>query len=1024
VRRLAVSLALVSCATLAGAPVHAASADAAFAFRFDLPAAAPACSPQPGGVATAWLFRGETETMTLVFDSGLVLLRQPDGRLDDDGGEFRSGGPVGALALAGDGAGATLTLVAPGAGCSPLQHTGTRIAAADTERPQALAEAWQLLLAAERDARRGQFATALAGADRAVQLRAHRLGADHALALMAEHRRLGVLAAAGRSADVLAGAEALLQRAASHPSQRLRFTLESGYTRAQVGRGLAAQVLTRAQRLVVEAALHLGDDDPLMVALHSDLGRGYRDTQRFEESIRVYERNVAVLSRTEAPDSRARLTAEVLLAGAMQEAGQLDEAAARQESLVAHTAARFGPDDELSQLALSNLASTHDQLKNFDRGFELFRQLHATRARTLGERHPRTLFAKRAVAYHQWRSGQRDAGIATNGELVDAYTDVYGPDHGETLWTIHNSVVYLQGAERLHEALAMAGRVVDSVERQQDWIGLASQTRQSLFSRWANTYKIKAQLHARVGEAELAFRTIELTKARTLLEATATRVARNAAIADPAEREQSERYERALETLNAEHARAVADPARRAQLDLERHRVSAELAAFNDRLAARYPRFAQLRALRLADSAQLRAALPPRTLFLDYSLEGVHVLVAAVSRERGLSVHHIGRVSALLVNLEAMARLLADPEGRDRPLWRDRFGWYQASYDKAREPLEPATFADLENHLAEKLLGPVAHLLRAHDHVVVSPDTALALVPIETLPLDGAPLIRRVDVGYAPSASVFVLSQARVQALRRERSRQGLLAVGGVDYEPEPAASATPSPPAPARTPDAQSASQAAAPMRELAHVAQRAAGRQRSLGPLPGSRREVEDAALRMKAQGARVLLGAQANKSALDALDHAGDLRRYRILLVSAHGVLDTEEPALSAIVLAPDAAGNRFVTAPDWMTYSLASDIVIASACETALGRRVNGEGVVGLPFAFQAAGSARALMTLWRVDDRATARFMAEYFAQLAAGVAPGRALRTVKLQFMQSATYRHPVYWAPFVLYGASDRLPR
>jgi len=105
---------------------------------------------------------------------------------------------------------------------------------------------------------------------------------------------------------------------------------------------------------------------------------------------------------------------------------------------------------------------------------------------------------------------------------------------------------------------------------------------------------------------------------------------------------------------------------------------------------------------------------------------------------------------------------------------------------------------------------------------------------------------------------------------------------------------------------------------------------------------------------------------------------------------------------------------------MTYRLASDLIVASGCETARGAAVNGEGVTGLPFAFHAAGSARSLLTLWKVDDAATARFIEAYFARLAKGEPPSRALRAVKLEFLGDRRVAQPFYWAPFVLFGAAD----
>jgi CHAT domain-containing protein len=316
--------------------------------------------------------------------------------------------------------------------------------------------------------------------------------------------------------------------------------------------------------------------------------------------------------------------------------------------------------------------------------------------------------------------------------------------------------------------------------------------------------------------------------------------------------------------------------------------------------------------------------------------------------------------------------------------------------------VRPAPVAELAEHLAKALLEPFAELIASHERVIVSPDTSLALVPLEALPFRGAPLVRHVEVSYAPSAAVFWLSQRLAREHDRRSGRVGLLALGGVDYAatgmPAEDASGQPDPTTPTR----------------------RTSSGRRSLGPLPASRREVERASQHLRAAGVRTLLGKNANKSALLEMSRSGELQKYRTVLVSAHGVLDAERPALSSIVLAPNEAGDRFVTAAEWMTMRLASDLLVASACETALGGRVNGEGITGLPFAFHVAGSARSLLTLWKVDDAATARFVDDYFARLAKGDAPSRALRTVKLQFLDDTRVAKPFYWAPFVLFGAAD----
>jgi CHAT domain-containing protein len=106
------------------------------------------------------------------------------------------------------------------------------------------------------------------------------------------------------------------------------------------------------------------------------------------------------------------------------------------------------------------------------------------------------------------------------------------------------------------------------------------------------------------------------------------------------------------------------------------------------------------------------------------------------------------------------------------------------------------------------------------------------------------------------------------------------------------------------------------------------------------------------------------------------------------------------------------------PDIRRAELAADLVTLSACETALGRQVRGEGVIGLPHAFLSAGARAVVVTLWRVRDRAAADFMREFYAAVATGTPPADALRGVRQRWIGSGDRRAvPEAWAAFVLMG-------
>jgi CHAT domain-containing protein len=170
--------------------------------------------------------------------------------------------------------------------------------------------------------------------------------------------------------------------------------------------------------------------------------------------------------------------------------------------------------------------------------------------------------------------------------------------------------------------------------------------------------------------------------------------------------------------------------------------------------------------------------------------------------------------------------------------------------------------------------------------------------------------------------------------------------------------------------------------------------------------------------------MVGAEATEQRFRQLDQTGQLSKFKILHLAAHGFVHPLQPALSAVVLGADGNATTdtdgFVTAAEWTALRLNSELIVLSACETALGPAVSGEGILGLPYALFVAGNRNAILTLWPVADRATAVFMRQYFARIVKGVPAAAALSQTKREFAQGrlgARYRDPFYWAPFVFIG-------
>src|SRR5215213_1201475 len=146
------------------------------------------------------------------------------------------------------------------------------------------------------------------------------------------------------------------------------------------------------------------------------------------------------------------------------------------------------------------------------------------------------------------------------------------------------------------------------------------------------------------------------------------------------------------------------------------------------------------------------------------------------------------------------------------------------------------------------------------------------------------------------------------------------------------------------------------------------------------------------------------------------------YQIVHFATHGFLDSEHPELSSLVLSKvDQHGVKMsglLTFPDIYSLDLSAELIVLSACQTALGKEIKGEGLVGLSHSFMSAGAKSVVASLWKVDDRATFVLMSDFYhSMLSRGVRPVAALRAAKLKMLQDKSLSAPYYWAGFVFQG-------
>ncbi|MCJ7679347.1 MAG: CHAT domain-containing protein [Candidatus Aminicenantes bacterium] len=150
--------------------------------------------------------------------------------------------------------------------------------------------------------------------------------------------------------------------------------------------------------------------------------------------------------------------------------------------------------------------------------------------------------------------------------------------------------------------------------------------------------------------------------------------------------------------------------------------------------------------------------------------------------------------------------------------------------------------------------------------------------------------------------------------------------------------------------------------------------------------------------------------------------DLMDFKILHFATHGLIDDKNPARSSILLSreKDSMEDGFLQMREIFNLKLNADLVTLSACRTGLGRNIRGEGIVGLSQAFFYAGASSALISLWPVNDQASAQLMEHFYHHLRSSQTVSTALQLTKITMIGAESVSHPYYWASFVLSGNTD----
>ncbi len=319
---------------------------------------------------------------------------------------------------------------------------------------------------------------------------------------------------------------------------------------------------------------------------------------------------------------------------------------------------------------------------------------------------------------------------------------------------------------------------------------------------------------------------------------------------------------------------------------------------------------------------------------------------------------------------------------------------------------EDAKFAQASAELSRIILHPASAEF-GNKRLVIVPDAALQYVPFAALPLAAnRPLIVEHEVVSLQSASAF--------ALQRQNLSNRTPAPKAVAVIADPVFSTND-----VRFRSAATVAEASAQgsTRIIEHTAAGPNG-QLSIPRLPFTRSEADQIlAVAPRASSMKAL-----DFRATRAMATSDELSKYRYVHFATHGYLDTTRADLSAIVLSMvDVQGkplDGFLRAHDVYNLKLPAELVVLSACETGLGKDVMGEGLEGLTRGFMYAGARRVVVSLWNVNDKATASLMQSlYTGMLRGNKTPAAALRAAQIEMLRTRQWQSPYYWAAFVMQG-------
>ncbi len=775
---------------------------------------------------------------------------------------------------------------------------------------------------------------------------------------MLTHRGLGDVAGAlGRNDEALRSygeALALAQRRADRSNTEGILNSIGAVHLKRADYGRALQVF--------QQALRVGTDDPHELSyLLNNLGIAYGQQglaglgyEHFQRALRIAE---------EVGDDYARMRVLNNLGKAYQSG---DDKLAQEYFFRALRLAESVGDRSAAIGHWHNLGSTWERQGKLTKATEAYDKSLAL-AKSLGERELVSQALQGMARVALLRKDFRGA-----VELADrAAATAAETGSRETFWQARSLAGQAHSSlGRIEEARRAFTEAVTTIEQMRSHLPGTEIVREGFLENRLEPYQGLVTLAAEGGEAAEALRLAEKAKGRLLIETLHLGRVDLASQLTAAERTTESRLRDRLAALNAELfiARSQPDASPAALSDLDRRVQGArqELEAFIANLHASRPGLRTRRA-DFPDWSERKAEnlLAGGTALVEFAVLPERTYLFVVTAEQA-SAPRV-RLYRLPVGSEELSR--------------------EVEAFRRRLAARDLDFREPARRLYDLLLAPASREIGNRRTLCIVPDGPLWDLPFQALQTEGpALLLERHAVFLAPSLSLLAELASRRPRLSSPASRSArsatLLAIG--DPDPGPGA------------------------QRLVSTLRQ-------GLSQLPEAEQEVRSLAQLYGPGRSTVYTAARASEERVKA--EAG---RYRVLHFATHALLDDNNPMYSSLVLSqarPAGGEDGLLEAWELLGLRLDAELVVLSACQTARGRPRAAEGMIGVSWAFAAAGSPATLASQWEVDSASTSRLMVEFHRGWLAGLDKAAALQRAALAVRAEARYSHPFYWAGFVLVG-------